>query len=506
MPRSSNAKRALFLPGLHLNPGQVFSSQAVAERMYGLLVGNEVHQGGDKHLGEVQKRVAKILFAIFDICVARVPMFLGLSDPALAWQVVAGAVAEQCNCTNATTDISELVTVFADARRSFLNRPHDVMPVAGVGSSLTAIIDRWLEATAESNWASSSQQTTTTTAAINTTLASRPVSSAPPALDKLFAGVNLIDTQVSGREADDTHDWPPSHLATTMAGFLVHPGLREQLRGVCWDNKGIMPGLPTDRSDPFRVRLFLGWVASAYTPPPGHHHDQQMRQAYGIDSGRPLALYMAPIAFFNNGERQGWYQDSGCQSKLFGHLDGFLSFAADAFATGGKRTVLGLMTPFFATQQEARALQKSHMRRFGMAVMLRAVERQGVTGLQAAFFCPWDKHPSIKKTWRPYEWNVLLWKEKVLGAVEKWAAGCGMPVHEGYMGGSTTAWKGKDHDSVEMCAGWLWRAMEKPEKTLPSFLEEDNYEWEECLFNKVESWMRAEEEHGGDEMDVDQDM
>ena len=67
--------------------------------------------------------------------------------------------------------------------------------------------------------------------------------------------------------------------------------------------------------------------------------------------------------------------------------------------------MLGLLTPFFATTHEMHALvtsarrlaadiftEHSFARRFGTAMMLRLVERNGVAGLQVALFCPWETH------------------------------------------------------------------------------------------------------------------
>jgi hypothetical protein len=117
---------------------------------------------------------------------------------------------------------------------------------------------------------------------------------------------------------------------------------------------------------------------------------------------------MAPVAFLVNKERQDWYQISEHQSKMFGHFAGFLEYTAEAFK-GGKERVLGLLTPFFATIEETRAAassagrpalevfnQHQSLRRFGTAIAMRLVERNGVKGIQVALFCPWDTHAWIK--------------------------------------------------------------------------------------------------------------
>ncbi|KAK4147358.1 uncharacterized protein C8A04DRAFT_8961 [Dichotomopilus funicola] len=528
MPRSMAPKHAIALDGLHFGPGRVFSSRAVAERMYGLLLGNEYFDtptGPGKDIEQVRERVAGILSAIFGICVTRVPIFFSLNDPALAWQVVAGDVAEQRGCTIPAAEVCELVTVFSDARRTFFECPGDgTVAAARVASSLTTIIDQWLEATTAAVPASEHQPTT---------LASRPAVAESPALERLFANFTFADATPSGREAAHAHAhahahdndaWPPSYLAPADIAHLNHPHLRELLEGVCWNDKGTVPTLPTERANPLCLRLFLGWLAAAYTPPPSattpgsssssnssssnnNNNDTTIPTIPTITTTTTAtvtesrALYTAPIAFFVNKDRQAWYEDSGRQSKKFGHLDGFLAYAAEAFSKRGKSSVLA-----------ARNIFNNHanMRRFGTAVMLRVVSRAGVPGLQVAFFCPWDRHDWTQKSWRLYEWRLRLWKESLVRKIEAWAQECDVPLHEGYMGESWIVRKDRDHDSVEMCAGWLWRAMRALEQTVPGGDEDNTWEWEEsCRFKRMEDWgVGAVSEDGeGDEdpMDVDMD-
>jgi hypothetical protein len=217
-----------------------------------------------------------------------------------------------------------------------------------------------------------------------------------------------------------------------------------------------------------------------------------------------------------NKQRQAWYRPSGDQSKMFGHVEGFLEYATEAFK-GGKKMVLGLFTPVFATPQDAegivaagggsaRQVFNTHgrMRRFGAALMLRQVERNGVRGIQVAFFCPWDRHDFIKDTWKSREWQLLQWKQGLVDAVDSWADGNNVPIHEGYSGGSIKIRKDSHHDSVEMAAAWLLRAVIATNKAIPGEKEDDEWEWEEvCFFKKVEHWSTTEEEDGKLEMDTD---
>ncbi len=222
----------------------------------------------------------------------------------------------------------------------------------------------------------------------------------------------------------------------------------------------------------------------------------------------------------NNKERQAWFEPSGYQSKMFGHVEGFLAYAAEAFGAG-KRMVLGLCTPVFATVHEARGLVaggesvadvfNSHdkLRRFGTAIAIRLVERDGRQGIQVVSFCPWDRHQWIRDSWQPYNWRLRLWKDGMVAAVEAWAADKKVPIHEGYSGGSIRVRKDRDHDSVGMCAGWLMRVVMAAEKTIPGATTDDEWEWQDvCFFKKLENWQRenaaaGDEEGEGDKMDID---
>jgi hypothetical protein len=505
MPEYMIPKRAIALPGLHFGPGPAFSGRVVGERIYGLLLGQDYVQAlADKKMHQLRERATGILSTLFRLCLARVATFVALNNTILGWQVVVGDVVEQYRCVMTADEVEELVCVFGDARREYLCRPRHNLSSFAPASELMGLIDQWLDTIGEGDRAPaaagdqlSSQQTT---------LVARP---AP--LENLFAGFRLRDsggpppTAASAANASDA--WPPPHLPAADARLLSQPRVRELLEGVCWTAKGPMPDLPNDKTDPLRRRLFLGWLAAAHTP---------------RAPDNTFALFAAPVAFMNNKERQGWYHPSGNQSKMFGHVQGFLEYAADAFK-GGKKTVLGLFTPIFSTPQEAETIvaaagaggsaaqvfnNHGRMRRFGTAVMLRQVERKGVWGVQVAFFCPWDRHDFIKDTWRPREWTLRLWKQRIVDAVDTWSAGVEVPIHEGYTGGSIVVRKDRDHDSVEMCAGWLLRAVTAPKKTIPRDEEDNEWEWEElCFFKRLEHWGSVEEEEGeGGEMEVDTDM
>ncbi|GAB1315523.1 hypothetical protein MFIFM68171_05733 [Madurella fahalii] len=171
---------------------------------------------------------------------------------------------------------------------------------------------------------------------------------------------------------------------------------------------------------------------------------------------------------------------SGNQSKIFGHVGGFLEYAADAFKTG-KESVRALFTPVFATIHEARNIinatessahdvfnQHHDLRRFGASILIRLVERNYVKGIQVALFCAWDTHFWIKDSWRDYEWRLRIWKDNVIAAVDAWAMEHNVVVREGYTGGSRLVREDRDPDSMEMAANWLFNVVTAPEKTLPN--------------------------------------
>lgn len=486
-------KRALYLEGLYFEPGRPFSSVPAAERLYGLLLGEDYY-AGTRSVQEQRERATRILSAIFSTSLARVGTFVTLNDLKLGWQIVAGDIVENYGANITPAEVEELVRVFSEARARYFGHPHLSMASISGSTELQNMIDEWRDMTGQTG-----RQNDHIPSEV-TTLVERP-RPAPLEHEHLFAGFGLRNDQGPPPPAASTSQpWPPSHLAPADTQLLSQPRVRELLEGECWTDKGPMPDLPGDHSEPFRVRLFLSWLAAVHTPPP---------------PSNTFALFPAPVAFMTNKERQAWYYPSGNQAKMFGHVEGFLEYAADAFKDG-KKMVLGLFTPVFATPQDAEGIvaaggesarqvfnNHAKMRRFGTALMLRQVERNGVRGLQVAFFCPWDRHDFIKAAWKAREWRLLQWKQGVVDAVDAWADKVGVTILEGFSGGSIAVRKGRDHDSVEMCAGWLLRAVTRTEKTIPGEDEGDEWEWEEvCLFRKQEHWGPVEKE-GGMEIDAE---
>ncbi|KAK3905156.1 hypothetical protein C8A05DRAFT_31029 [Staphylotrichum tortipilum] len=218
----------------------------------------------------------------------------------------------------------------------------------------------------------------------------------------------------------------------------------------------LLPPLPTKHTPTSALRLLLLTTTTAPTP----------RAQY------PPALFPAPIAFLTSHERREWTEPSARQARQFAHLDEFLSFAGEILFRGsgghdrdddgdiemdtgtgmGTREVAGLLTPWFATVQEAR--DGAGLRRLGVALMVRTVPERGA--VQVVVFCPWDGEGSVREAWRAQEWRVRLWKEKLVGVVRDWVEGKGVAVLEWYSGGSVAvAGEMGGVDSVGICVGWL---------------------------------------------------
>ena len=278
----------------------------LAERVFGLLLGPEYGETtGSWQLTQVRARASGILSQIFELCLARTATFVALDDWTLGWQIVAEDMAENHNCVMEAGGVEELVTVFTDARTRFLHSIRADRPYASP-IKLASLIDQWLSATRLDTGAPSSDST-----ALSSSLPARP---AP--LENLFAGFGLGPSPADDITAATPimSDRPPSHLPPSDRHLLDHFKVRAHLAGVCWDAKGAMPSFPGDHSHPLALRLFLGWLAAAHTPPPAS------------GNGTPaFALFAAPVAFANNKERQAWFRPSGHQSKLFGHAEDFLA-------------------------------------------------------------------------------------------------------------------------------------------------------------------------------------
>lgn len=149
MPKTFHPKRAICLGGLYFGPGQPFSSQQRAEKIYHLLLGPDYgYSQGEGNMQQRRSRASSILSIIFSVCLGRVETFPSLRNSELGWQIVAGDLAENHGSNLAGPEVEELVRVFTAARTAHIDRsqsrerPCDSF--ASDYSDLAKLIDQWL--------------------------------------------------------------------------------------------------------------------------------------------------------------------------------------------------------------------------------------------------------------------------------------------------------------------------------------------------------------------------
>lgn len=85
------------------------------------------------------------------------------------------------------------------------------------------------------------------------------LASRPAPLENLFARFNL-QAHASSPAVNGTSgpsNWPPAHLAEPNKNMFEHPKIHDRLAGINWQNKGPMPTLPTESTNPFALRRFV---------------------------------------------------------------------------------------------------------------------------------------------------------------------------------------------------------------------------------------------------------
>ncbi|KAI6093291.1 hypothetical protein F4821DRAFT_276836 [Hypoxylon rubiginosum] len=182
---------------------------------------------------------------------------------------------------------------------------------SGPNVRLTMFIDRWI-------------------AIIDDVNASR-ASRRPPSL-KAPAGVDAASTL-------GARTWPPAHFNAVDVAIMAQTAVREKVYGIDHMHKveeDQMPTYPHDQTTPLDVRKFLAWMSLEETAPRS-----------------PTSLFLAPVAFMGDEDRQKWYLPTGHKSRLYATVDEFISYAKVAFkstaadAIGSKKHVIGLLTPWF---------------------------------------------------------------------------------------------------------------------------------------------------------------
>ncbi|KAI2619556.1 hypothetical protein GGS26DRAFT_572659 [Hypomontagnella submonticulosa] len=134
-----------------------------------------------------------------------------------------------------------------------------------------------------------------------------------------------------------TKPWPPAYFSPLDVAIMAETLTRERLYGLDYENKNqgkfdIEPVYPNDQSHPQYVRKYLCWLALSETRP---------------DS--KIGLFLPPVAFIGNVQRQEWYLPTGHKSRYYATADEFLDYAKDQLYSSkySKDAVLGLLTPWF---------------------------------------------------------------------------------------------------------------------------------------------------------------
>jgi hypothetical protein len=151
---------------------------------------------------------------------------------------------------------------------------------------------------------------------------------APPVMPHSTERNQFAPTALSP-PCDGQNTWPPAFFSKDDVAFLAYHKVRAAVYGICPSNPGnyVYNDPPIDsRSTPVELRIALARLALTFT--------------HGTED---YNLYLAPIGYLTNTQRQAWFRATGAQSKLFGTLDMFLSYATDAFRHHGKKAVVGLL-------------------------------------------------------------------------------------------------------------------------------------------------------------------
>ncbi|KAI0117301.1 hypothetical protein F4814DRAFT_459431 [Daldinia grandis] len=254
--------------------------------------------------------------------------------------------------------LEKLVSLFVSARRRYLADEHATEETTDV----TTAIDQFIE----------------TIDHVNTTIETRrPRTLKAPKGFKCFKGFKV------------TRTWPPDYFSKLDIAILGETTTRKALFGIDYENKGEeedAPLYPHDQNLPLYVRRYLCWVSLTRTEP--HSNG---------------ALFLAPVAFISDQQRQEWYRPTGHKSRFYATVNEFLDYAKVEFektGKGAKHHVIGLLTPWFfgvedVTSEAARrdkdipAVWEKTCFRAGMVLCLSKFERRGFQWrYQLAMFKP----------------------------------------------------------------------------------------------------------------------
>ncbi|KAF3055930.1 hypothetical protein GL218_07126 [Daldinia childiae] len=323
--------------------------------------------------------------------------------------------------------LEKLVSLFVGARRRYLSGEHSTEET----TDLTTAIDGFI----------------TTIDHVDSTIETRRV----PSL-KAPKGIKV------------TRSWPPDYFSKLDIAILAETTIRKALFGIDHDNEGDEEDTllyPHDQSLPLYVRKYLCWLSLTETNPDSKN-----------------ALFLAPIAFTSDQQRQEWYKPTGHRSRFYATVDEFLDYAKVEFektGKGAKHNVIGLLTPWFFDVEEVEStaarrdeaipvVWEKKCFRAGMALRLSKFERDGYQ---------WRYQLTMFKPGLPYYQNAAepqsrqgkqdLWIEELLEKVNEY-----FHVTRAWIGGQTQnhfdppSSRKVSADSVELSNEFITEIMENP--------------------------------------------
>ncbi|KAI2780779.1 hypothetical protein F4815DRAFT_469078 [Daldinia loculata] len=170
------------------------------------------------------------------------------------------------------------------------------------------------------------------------------------AIDGFITTIDLVDSTIETRRVPSLtapkgfktiRTWPPDYFSKLDVAILGETTTRKALFGIDHEKKGDKEDAllyPHDQSLPLYVRRYLCWLSLTETKP----------ESKGV-------LFLAPIAFMSEQQRQEWYKPTGHKSRFYATVNEFLDYAKVEFektGKGAKHHVIGLLTPWFFDVEE----------------------------------------------------------------------------------------------------------------------------------------------------------
>ncbi|TPX08071.1 uncharacterized protein E0L32_010271 [Thyridium curvatum] len=316
--------RAFRPPGFYFEPGKSVHYRGNKELIFVSIAGPDRR---DITVDELRERVAGRITQIFATCVEYKDLYVAVRGEELYWQTV----AQKFNSDAGFSDLpwallKELVEKYVKARKAYHSRPD------APATDLTEVVDRFIALHHETSNLPPSAGLLQLAVRTDPSDANAMSDSLPTAA---LPGSTADTTDLTPSEADlasvSTEPWPPGHFPSEDQVFLTHQYIRS-LHGITPESRNAQdrkPGIPTGHSSPFQLRLILAYMALVNKGPED-----------------TWCLYLLPIAFDDNRERQIWFRHSNRMSKQFQTTKAFLEYSQAMFASGREMTI-AMLTPWF---------------------------------------------------------------------------------------------------------------------------------------------------------------